>query len=135
MLHKFSVLILFLQLFISNSYAEAEQKSKPTLLAPEPGDTLVIEDLVFSNFLSPNGDGKNDTYIILNIENYPANYLKIYNRWGDLVYEAEPYINDWDGTNNTGKSFLKSELPTGAYFFEFSTGTGLRGSGKILLKR
>ena len=47
-----------------------------------------------------------------NLDFFPENEIKIFNRWGNLVYQASPYNNDWDGTNNDGE-----ELPVGTYFF------------------
>ncbi|MBL7818182.1 MAG: gliding motility-associated C-terminal domain-containing protein [Saprospiraceae bacterium] len=62
--------------------------------------------------ITPNGDGKNDKWVIANIEKYPNNEVFIYNRWGQLVYQTTKYRNDWEGTNQDGK-----ELPTAAYYY------------------
>jgi gliding motility-associated-like protein len=97
------------------------------------GDTLKLDDLIFSDFFSPNGDGYNDTYIILNVETYPANNsLKVYNRWGEVVYLASPYMNDWNGFGNRGGA---KQLPDGVYYFEFYNGKGNKANGKITIKR
>lgn len=61
--------------------------------------------------MSPNGDGINDTFFVSNLSAYPNNNLKIFNRYGALVYEVEGYQNDWQGTWN-GRV-----LPDGTYFF------------------
>lgn len=98
-------------------------------------DTLVLGDLVFADFFSPNQDGHNDTYIILNVENYSNNSLKVVNRWGEIVYYASPYLNDWDGTNNQGTGLLGKELSDGIYYFEFYNGIDKKATGKITLKR
>ena len=61
--------------------------------------------LSFYNAFSPNGDGMNDLWEIENIEMYPDNEVRIYNRSGDEVYSAKGYtsIKGWDGgTLNTG---------------------------------
>jgi gliding motility-associated-like protein len=97
------------------------------------GDTLKLDDLIFSDFFSPNGDGFNDTYMILNVETYPSNNsLKVYNRWGEVVYLASPYNNDWNGFGNRGGA---KELPDGVYYFEFYNGKGNKANGKITIKR
>ena len=62
--------------------------------------------------ITPNGDGKNDKWVIPNIDQYPNNELIIYNRWGQAVYTAKPYKNTWDGTTDAGK-----ELPAAAYYY------------------
>jgi hypothetical protein len=41
--------------------------------------------------------------VIKNIENFPDNKLKIFNRWGNLVYQKNGYLNEFDGYANTGR--------------------------------
>lgn len=67
---------------------------------------------VFFTGFSPNGDGKNDFFTILNLDRYPGNELKIFNRWGTLVYRDRNYANDWDG-----RTIDHKQLPDGTYFF------------------
>ena len=98
-------------------------------------DTLVLDDLIFSDFFSPNDDGHNDTYTILNIENYWNNSLKVYNRWGEVVFYASPYANNWDGTNNQSAGLFGKKLGDGVYYFEFYNGIDKKATGKITLKR
>ena len=77
-------------------------------------DTMIVEVLPTINFpdgISPNGDGTNDVWIIDFIEQYPGNVVEIYNRWGELLFHADGYQQDWDGTYN-GK-----ELPIGTYYY------------------
>ncbi|MFV0564195.1 MAG: gliding motility-associated C-terminal domain-containing protein [Flavobacteriaceae bacterium] len=82
-------------------------------------DAIVIgtSGIVIHNAFSPNGDGKNDTFFIEDIELF-ENTLKIYNRWGHLVYEAKNYKNDWNGSSEFGLVINKGKkLPTGTYFY------------------
>lgn len=69
-------------------------------------------------WLSPNGDGKNDVFEIKDLSYYPDNELLIFNRWGDEVFFAKPYLNDWNGTSK-GKGLVVSgtELVEGTYFY------------------
>lgn len=60
---------------------------------------------------SPNGDLRNDVFLIHGLDAYPENKLIIYNRWGNIVYEQSNYNNDWNGENNSGE-----EIPDGTYF-------------------
>jgi len=53
-----------------------------------------------NNILTPNGDGKNDFLVIKNVEFYPNNQLKIFDRAGRLVHSIHNYKNDWDGRFN-----------------------------------
>lgn len=68
------------------------------------------------NGITPNGDGSNDVFMIPQIEAtpdaYPDSELIIFNRWGDVLYKASPYNNDWAGTNNNG-----DELLEGTYYY------------------
>lgn len=58
-------------------------------------------NLVFYNSYSPDGDGKNDTWTIGNIDNYPENEITIFNRWGGEVFKTKSFssINRWDGAS------------------------------------
>ncbi len=70
------------------------------------------------NAITPNGDGVNEALIFDILLNdpakYPNNSLIIFNRWNDVVYEASPYLNDWQGTNQSGQP-----LPEGTYYYIF----------------
>ncbi len=73
------------------------------------------------NGVTPNGDGLNDFFEIRGISDYPNNNVKIFNRWGVLVWET----NGYDEANNVfrGRSSARAtisedeELPTGTYFY------------------
>ena len=85
---------------------------------------------------SPNGDGVNDVYVIRGIENYPNNTFVIFNRWGDKVYQANPYQNTWDGNSTTGLRVGGDQLPIGTYFFVLDLGDGTTPyKGTIYLNR
>lgn len=78
------------------------------LVANNPLDILAI------NMITPNGDGKNDALDFGNISKYGVNSLKIYNRWGDLIYNKVNYQRDDERFDGTYKG---KELPTGNYFY------------------
>lgn len=61
--------------------------------------------------MSPNGDGRND---FLNIACAMGleNELEVYDRHGQLVFEATNYANDWSGIDLNG-----DQLPDGAYYW------------------
>ncbi|WP_285056081.1 gliding motility-associated C-terminal domain-containing protein [Pedobacter ginsengisoli] len=56
-----------------------------------------IVDIMVPNVFTPNGDNKNDTFMIPGLEKYEANELTIINRWGATVYSKKGYKNDWTG--------------------------------------
>ncbi|WP_248723555.1 gliding motility-associated C-terminal domain-containing protein [Seonamhaeicola sp. ML3] len=90
-------------------------------------DTATVdpECLTIYNEFSPNGNGKNEFFYIDCINNYPNNTLKIYNRWGNLVYTKEGYDNTFDGVSN-GRSVLNKneKLPVGTYYYVLDLGDG-----------
>ncbi|MCC7332539.1 MAG: gliding motility-associated C-terminal domain-containing protein, partial [Flavobacteriales bacterium] len=80
---------------------------------------------------SPNGDGVNDVFEIVGINQFPENKILIVNRWGDKVFEASPYKSDWDGTSQFGL-VIGEKLPTGTYFYVLDLGKkGPTGSQEI----
>ena len=68
--------------------------------------------------ISPNGDGINDRLIINCLETgkFQQNQLIILNQWGDDVFSASPYQNEWAGT------YKGQDLPVGTYYFVFQSG-------------
>ncbi|MFZ1688563.1 MAG: choice-of-anchor L domain-containing protein [Flavobacteriales bacterium] len=64
-------------------------------------------EIVIPNVFSPNHDGENDRFIIDGILG-TTNTVKIFNRWGQIVFEASQYRNQWDG----------DDVTDGTYFYE-----------------
>ncbi|MEY2916662.1 MAG: hypothetical protein RIS73_376, partial [Bacteroidota bacterium] len=54
-------------------------------------------DIYLPNAFTPNGDGLNDVFKGIPVGLKQFNYLKIYNRWGQLVFAATDYRKGWDG--------------------------------------
>jgi gliding motility-associated-like protein len=75
----------------------------------------VIAEPSFYNIITPDGNGQNDVFEILNAERIP-NELVVFNRWGKKVYEATNYQNDWDG----------GDLSDGTYYYIFIYGVELQ---------
>lgn len=78
---------------------------------------------------TPNGDGKNDVWVIKNIDVYESCPIRIFNRRGQNVYEAAQYNNDWDAI------FNGVELPEGAYYYILTCGSSEVHTGSITLIR
>jgi hypothetical protein len=97
-------------------------KDHPTICDEAKVKIVILEDkpLVIHNGISANADGQNDGFTIENIEGYPKNNLKIFNRWGVLVYEKDGYTNSepFDGNSN-GRATINagSKLPQGTYYY------------------
>ncbi len=67
--------------------------------------------VIIPNAITPNGDGKNDEWIIENIEYYPDAIINVYNKWGQLVYSGRGNHKPWDGT------YKGRILPPGSYMY------------------
>ncbi|MGC9331707.1 MAG: gliding motility-associated C-terminal domain-containing protein [Bacteroidales bacterium] len=74
--------------------------------------------VIVHNTITPNGDGKNDTWVVENITEFPYSEVWIYNRDGREIYHTVAYQNDWDGKYNGKK------LPDGTYFYVIDLGKG-----------
>ncbi|UKN01756.1 gliding motility-associated C-terminal domain-containing protein [Paracrocinitomix mangrovi] len=70
-----------------------------------------LTNVIPPNLFTPNADGFNDLWQIDNIDVFDQNQLTVFNIYGQVVFEAQPYNNDWDGTYNGSK------LPDGTYFY------------------
>jgi gliding motility-associated-like protein len=103
-------------------------------------DTMLIfiEDcltLTIPDAFSPNGDGINDFYVIDNLDSYPNNRLQIFNRWGNLVLDRAPYLNNWDGRSENSLNWGE-ELPESTYYYVLDVGDEREViTGYIYLKR
>jgi gliding motility-associated-like protein len=76
--------------------------------------------IVGTNILTPNGDGKNDFWIVNDIQLFPNNTVVVYDRGGRTVYTKHGYANDWGGT------FGGSPLTEGTYYYTVDLGQGQR---------
>jgi gliding motility-associated-like protein len=82
----------------------------------------IIEGIIdVNNFITVNGNGLNEKLNVINIESFPENEMKIYNRYGKLVWETTSYNNTdntFRGASNVGGTLGQSNfLPTGTYFY------------------
>ncbi|HAA23047.1 MAG TPA: hypothetical protein DCP28_31370, partial [Cytophagales bacterium] len=92
-------------------------------ITDEPEGLLPVNDLV-----SPNQDGFNDFFEITNPEVYADYRLTIFSSEGTVLYTAQPYNNEWDGT------YQGRTLPSGIYYYLFENTEGFIYRGMINLK-
>ncbi len=67
--------------------------------------------IIAPNTFTPNGDGTNDLFTISYEGVLQVDYFKIFNRYGQQVFETKQLSNFWDGT------FGGSKIPAGAYYW------------------
>jgi gliding motility-associated-like protein len=93
---------------------------------------ISIENICFEipNVFTPNGDGKNDVWNIGGLQLYPEIVVKVFNRWGDLVFESDAgYTESWDGTYNG------TDSPSATYYYVIDLGgeeEGFMGNVNII---
>lgn len=94
-----------------------------------------IEKFRIPEGFSPDGDGINDNFEIIGIEVYRQVKIKVFNRWGNIVYKNDNYKNNWDGKANASMSVGKT-LPNGTYYYLIEiVDTKEKLSGNVFLKR
>ena len=102
-------------------------------------DECLDPQLLIPDGFSPNNDGVNDTFEILNLRDLFPNFdLEIYNRFGVLVYKGNSNTLDWDGkTNQKGIKLDKGYLSNGVYFYilYFNNGILKPKQGRVYLNR
>ncbi len=72
-------------------------------------DVIELESCVIPEGISPNDDGYNDVF---DLSSYNVSSLKVFNRYGELVYSKKNYINEWRGQSSNGE-----RLTVGTYFY------------------
>ncbi|MGY3213628.1 T9SS type B sorting domain-containing protein [Mucilaginibacter sp. HD30] len=96
-----------------------------SLKSDTPADELGVSEIEASNILSPNGDGKNDTWMVKNIEQYQNNSVAVYDQGSNVVYTKKGYTNDWAGTYRGGV------VKEGTYYYLIDLGNGTTKKGFI----
>ena len=92
---------------IQNSVKVASDENESNLKNNTSTDYKDISGINIPNVFTPNGDGKNDTFVIADLDQYSENELVIVNRWGGSVYQAKNYKSNWTG----------DKLDDGTYFY------------------
>ena len=101
------------------------------------------DEVEIFNVITPNGDGIHDVLEINGLENFPNNTIRIYNRWGVLVFTTKAYNttgNVFDGTSSGRVTVdVDNNLPVGTYFYildyENTEGTMRSLSGYLYINR
>jgi gliding motility-associated-like protein len=79
--------------------------------------TATPENFMIPDGFSPNGDGVNETFQIVDIEfTFPNYTLEIFNRYGNVLFKGDINKPAWDG-KNSNSSFIDGDAPTGVYFY------------------
>lgn len=85
--------------------------------------------LFYPKFFTPNNDGFNDTWQLINATKEPNNIIYVFDKYGKLLKQLSPADNGWDGTINGIK------LPSDDYWFVLHRQNGKQYNGHFTLKR
>ena len=92
-------------------------------------DVVFLEPIICAlwgyNVFSPNDDGLNDVFVVGGSYFFDKIELKVFNRWGNLVYDDSDYKNDWEANG----------LEEGTYFYTVNTPEEVTLSGSFTLVR
>ncbi|MDM8158717.1 gliding motility-associated C-terminal domain-containing protein [Labilibaculum sp. K2S] len=91
---------------------------------------LTVDKLFIPTVITPNGDGKNEFFMISGSDNLENIQLTIFNRNGVEIYTDSNYKNDWNGLDRNG-----NELVTDTYFYVLKIETKKVFKGCIVIKR
>lgn len=91
--------------------------------------SVIAENDEIPKFFSPNNDGQAELWVFRNPDNYQGCKLSVFARSGQVVYEAAPYQNNWDGTHN-GKP-----LTNGDYYYNLVCDDGKKIAGAVRIIR
>ncbi len=90
---------------------------------------VVLPGLLIPNTFTPNGDGMNDTWVIYNVDRYRPCTVTVVDRWGTVIFYADPYTNPgWDG------QMAGQPVPVGIYHYVIRTGIDQQ-SGSLYIGR
>lgn len=91
--------------------------------APVAVSIKVVDKSFFTipTAFTPNGDGRNDLLRVRVTGQIELKYFKVFNKWGELVFETNNYSDGWDGKH-------KGEMQnTGSYIW-FAEGRDIQGN-------
>jgi gliding motility-associated-like protein len=92
--------------------------------------TIVAGGLVIPTLITPNGDSKNEYFIIEGIESIGKCSLTIFDRRGKLVFESNNYDNKWNGID-----YNSNPVANDTYFYILKSSNGRSFNGYIMVMR
>ena len=91
-----------------------------------------MNDIFIPNAFSPNLDNINDNFGVVNHSEFTSILLRVYNRWGELIFNEESANPRWDGTHKGDNQPIEIYI----YYIETSRkGKSTKISGNFTLIR
>ena len=99
---------------------------------PVSHDTAMISviEFIIPTLITPNGDGRNDYFVLSGLATLGRTELIIFDRRGAQVYKNLNYDNSWNGLD-----YNKNPLPDDTYFYVIKSANGKSISGYIVIRR
>jgi len=90
--------------------------------------------LTVPDVITPNNDGYNDNFEILNLEAFNTIKLYIYNRWGTMLYSFEGTTQEYNNGNRFNGTANGKKLPMGSYAYILIINEDMHYTGALLIK-
>jgi gliding motility-associated-like protein len=101
-------------------------------VCPSVTDTvsIIVKNLIIPTLITPNGDGRNDYFVLKGLANLGKTELIIFDRKGVQVYKNLDYDNSWNGVD-----YNEKPLPEDTYFYVLKSENGKSLSGYVVIRR
>ena len=104
-----------------NEWADADNDGIGDNADTDDNNDGFEDDKLFSSgVLTPGSGGLEDTWKIINIEQFPINRVSVYDKNGNVVFTTANYKNNWRGTFNNSAN----PLPAGSYYYVVDLNNG-----------
>lgn len=93
---------------------------------------ILMPDFFIPNTFTPNGDGVNDLFTVITSTAFTIKSFKIFNRWGEIVYQTSDITRYWDGLKEN------TNVPAGVYYWLLEGDESLKSfkkSGYVMVLR
>ena len=91
-------------------------------------DEHIFADYFIPNIFTPNADSYNPKFTIKGLDFCDDFLIKVFNRWGELMFESTNIQDSWDGT------YKGHDVPDGVYFYIIK-GSRVNRAGTVTVKR
>ena len=92
--------------------------------------TINVGDLIIPTLITPNGDKKNEYFVITGSFKLGITELIVFDRRGAEVFQKQEYDNKWNGVD-----YNENPLPNDTYFFVLNSSKGRIVKGYIVIRR
>jgi gliding motility-associated-like protein len=92
--------------------------------------TITIGEIVIPTLITPNGDSKNEYFVIQGLENLGKTELTVFDRRGSRIFRNSDYDNKWNGVDYNEKPLVND-----TYFFILKSTSGKSYSGYVVIRK